>query len=145
MPAPASSLSQLNTWKNHQMRTFAVALIAHALARLNAGEPQFTVDCVPDAERICDGQPIAKNVPGNVITQLKYAHVIRAVGVVVNGKFYADSEKSSRDSAKTRPVDKYELCSRPVAQEFLLRNRIDNGEPQLGLFADPTRDAENFA
>ena len=115
------------------MRHFAVALIAHAIARLNAGNPHFTTDCVPDAERSLNGRPIATNIPGNVVTQLKQAHVIRAVGVIVAGKFYADSEKSSRGDAKTRAVDKYELCSRLAGEEFLRRHKISPQSPQLEM------------
>jgi hypothetical protein len=138
MPAPAKSLSQLTAWKDREMRAFAVAFVLHALTRLNAGIPHSTVDCVPDSERTIDGRAISKNVPGNVITQLKYAHIIKAVGVVVDGKFYADSEKSTRGSAKTRPVDKYELCSRAAAEEFLRRNKITGVGPQMILIPEPT-------
>ena len=73
------------------------------------------------AHGFIDGRHIGNGVPGSVITKLKNANVIRAVGVLVAGKFYADSEKSCRGDAKTRAVDKYELCSRALAEEFLRR------------------------
>lgn len=143
MPAPQTSVAQLNTWKHPEMRHFAVCLIRHALARLNAGNIHFTTDCVPDAERVLDGSPIATNIPGNVITQLKQAHVIRAVGVIVEGKFYADSEKSSRGDAKTRPVDKYELVTRANAEEFLRRNKVvpPRGQIEMDIPLAPLRHA----
>jgi hypothetical protein len=145
MPAPQKAVDQQDIWKDAQMRHFAVALISHALARLNAGNIHFTTDCVPDEERAIGGVHIGNGVPGSIITKLKNAHVIRAVGVFVNGKFYADSEKSHRGDAKTRPVDKYELCSRASAQEFLLRNKIDPRQPQQELFAAPSTAAVAFA
>ena len=135
MPAPAPAVDQQDIWKDAQMRAFACALVSHALARLNAGNIHFTTDCVPNSERIVDGVHIGNGVPGSVVTKLKNAHVIRAVGVVVAGKFYADSEKSHRDAAKTRPVDIYELCSRSIAEEFLRRNRVNFATKQLELTA----------
>ena len=134
MPAPQKAVDQQDIWKDVEMRHFAVALITHALARLNAGNIHFTTDCVPDAERIVGGVHIGNGVPGSVITKLKNAHVIRAVGIFdAAGKFYADSEKSKRGDAKTRPVDKYELVTRANAEEFLRRNRIIPDSPQLEM------------
>jgi hypothetical protein len=133
MPAPAQAVDRQDIWKDAQMRHFAVALVSHALRRLNAGNIHFTTDCVTNEERIVNGVHIGPGVPGSVITKLKNAHVIRAVGVIVAGRFYADSEKSSRDDAKTRSVDKYELCSREAAQEFLRRNQTAFEQPQMEL------------
>ncbi|HEY5044155.1 MAG TPA: hypothetical protein VIK53_19465 [Verrucomicrobiae bacterium] len=137
MPAPAKAVDQQDIWKDAQMRAFALALITHAVRRLNAGNNWFTTDCVTDAERLVSGPAgtvhIGPGVPGSVITKLKNAHVIKPVGIFANGKFYADSIKSRRGDAKTRPVDKYELCSREAAQEFLRRNRTTFDQPQLEM------------
>jgi len=140
MPAPANAVDQQDIWKDAGMKAFAGALITHALRRLNAGEIYFTTDCVTAAERIVNGFHIGNGVPGSVITKLKNAHVIRAVGVVVAGRFYADSEKSSRNDAKTRPVDRYELVSRAVAESFLRRHQVKTESPQLDLeIATPSK------
>ncbi len=114
------------------MKAFAIALITHALRRLNAGNDYFTTDCVTDAERIVNGRHIGPGVPGSVITKLKNAHVIQPVGIFVGDKFYADSEKSKRGDAKTRPVDKYKLVTRAIAESFLRRNTAD-AAPQMEL------------
>jgi len=149
MPAPAQAVDQQDIWKDVEMRHFAVALISHALARLNAGNIHFTTDCVPDNERVVNGPTgmvhIGNGVPGSVITKLKNAHVIRAVGVIVAGKFYADSEKSSRGDAKTRSVDKYELVTRSAAEEFLRRNKIKPATPQLEMDIQCSRGRLAFA
>ena len=136
MPAPATAVDQQDVWKDAEMRHFALALITHALRRLNAGNDYFTTDCVPDEERTLRSatgtKHIGNGVPGSVITKLKNAHVIAPVGIFSNGKFYADSEKSKRGDAKTRPVDKYKLASRGLAESFLRRNSVDLA-PQMEL------------
>jgi hypothetical protein len=143
MPAPAKAVDQQDIWKDAEMKHFAVALIQHAVARLNAGNVTFTTDCVPDSERFIGAGAarthIGNGVPGSVITKLKNANVIRAVGVTVAGRFYADSEKSHRDDAKTRSVDKYELVTRSVAEEFLRRNRTAFDTPQLEMAIETPR------
>ena len=139
MPAPANAVDQQDIWKDAEMRHFAVALITHALRRLNAGEDYFTTDCVTEAERslrtATGTKRIGPGVPGSVITKLKNASVIVPVGIFVGDKFYADSEKSKRGDAKTRPVDKYRLASRGIAESFLRRQRV-NESPQLELGMD---------
>lgn len=145
MPAPAKAVDQQDIWKDAQMRAFAVALVDHALRLLNGGTLVFTTDCVPDKDRVVAGVHIGNGVPGSVVTKLKNANVIKAVGVIVAGKFYADSEKSKRGDAKTRPVDKYQLASRAVAEEFLRRNKIKPAAPQMELEIELPRGRFSYA
>ena len=58
--------------------------------------------------------------------------LVGLVGIFVGDKFYADSEKSKRGDAKTRPVDKYKLVTRAIAESFLRRNTAD-AAPQMEL------------
>ncbi|MDE2021175.1 MAG: hypothetical protein KGJ13_12640 [Patescibacteria group bacterium] len=131
MPAPQQAVDQQDIWKDKEMRAFAIALISHALARLNAGEQNFTTDCVPENERIVDGHPVGPGIAGSVLTKLQHANLVRPIGVVSYGIFYQRREKSSRPSAKTRYLNVYQLTSRASAMEFLHRHCVEVSPGQL--------------
>lgn len=119
MPAPAAATDQQIIWKSPEIMRFARSLIHHAIMATYAGNPHFTTDVVPDADR-GDGSGIA----GSVVTMLKNASLIENVGVFSLGKFYADRAKSERPDAKGRFVAIYKLTSPALAQEFLRRNGV---------------------
>lgn len=133
MPAPAAAVDRQDIWKDAEMRHFAVALICHALRRLNANENTFTTDVVGDSERFVNGRRLGPGVPGSVLTKLQNAHVVRPVGIFSDGVFYQHRAKSTREDAKTRFVNVYELTSREAAQEFLRRNQTAVEQPQMEL------------
>jgi len=117
MPAPATAIHQEVVWKNDEVLAFAVALVKHALAKLDAGQACWTTDIVPDAER-----GTGNGIAGSVVTLLQNASVIEPVGIVQQGTWYANRIKSERPGAKSRWLNVYRLASRGMAGEFLARH-----------------------
>jgi len=117
MPTPAAAVDQQITWKHPEMQGFAVALVRAACALAESELYQFTTDIVPEAVR-GDGQGIA----GSVVTLLKNAHVLEAVGFYRDGKFYAERARSTRAGRRDAWNNVYRLCSLGVAREFLARH-----------------------
>lgn len=117
MPAPAEAVDQQVVWKNDEIKAFAVALVRAALARQAAGSTQFTTDIVPDAER-GSGTGIA----GSVVTMLKNASVIQAVGFWRDNRFYAERMMSAREGRKSAWNNVYQLTSHAAAVSFLERH-----------------------
>lgn len=117
MPAPAAAVDQQVVWKNDEIRTFAVAFVREALRLQQAGTMKFTTDIVRDAER-GSGTGIA----GSVITMLKNASVIQAVGFWRDGQFYAERMMSAREGRKSAYNNVYQLTSHATAVSFLERH-----------------------
>src|SRR5436190_24272366 len=96
MPTPAPAVDQQTVWKNAEVLEFAKALVKAAVARAAVGSYKFTTDIVADAER-----GTGTGIAGTVVTMLKHAHVIEAVGIHRDGKFYAEREMSAREGRKS--------------------------------------------
>jgi len=106
-----AAIAQEIVWKNPELQRFAVALVRHALAK---GRPLFTTDIVPDAAR-GDGHGIA----GSVVELLKNANVIKPVGHMSEGQWYAMRVKSKRPDRKSAWLGVYKLTSAGMAEAFL--------------------------
>jgi hypothetical protein len=100
-------------WKNPEVQAFAVALVKHALTQ--AGN--WTTDIVPDAER-----GTGTGIAGTCIELLKNANLVKPIGVVQGGVFYAHRMKSTREGRNSAWLNVYALTSRALAEEFLRRN-----------------------
>lgn len=122
MPAPAEAIHQQIAWKNSEMRSFAVALVRHALEQAGG---EFTTDIVPDSER-GDGQGIA----GSVVELLKNAGVIEPVGITQQGVWYPKREISKRPNCKSRYLCVHKLTSRAIAEAFLQRNGMKTAKQE---------------
>jgi hypothetical protein len=117
MPAPAAAVDQQVVWKNEEIKAFAVALVRAALALQAAGTHKFTTDIVRDAER-GSGTGIA----GSVVTMLKNASVLQAVGFWRDQQFYAERMMSAREGRKSAWNNVYQLTSHAAAVSFLERH-----------------------
>lgn len=117
MPAPAPAVDQQSVWKNDEMLRFARALVREALKLMSEGTFKFTTDIVSDADR-----GTGTGIAGSVVTQLKHANVVEAVGLWRDGKFYAEREKSTREGRKDAWNNVYRLKSHAAGVSFLQHN-----------------------
>ena len=107
-------------WKPGEMHSFAVALVAAAIAKLKGGSLKFSTDDVPEVDH-----PKSSGIAGSVIEKLKNASLIEACGHFHEGKWCADRIRSTRASAKGRWIGTYRLCSLALGNEFLERNGVE--------------------
>lgn len=124
------AIDQQDIWKAGEMRDFAVALVSAAVRKLKEGQTRFTTDDVAE-----DKHPKSSGIAGSVIEKLKNASVIKAVGVTVGDKWYAERIRSNRPTSKGRWIGVYELCSLHNGCEFLARNAVEIAGQQLELTA----------
>jgi hypothetical protein len=125
-----AAIEQEIVWKNPEMERFAVSLVRHALA---SGRPHFTTDIVPDADR-----GTGPGIAGSVVELLKNANVIRAVGHMNNGQWFALRVKSTRPDRKSAWLSTYQLTSAGMAESFLRRHGCAIRTSQSVFFPEPT-------
>jgi hypothetical protein len=127
-----AAIDQEIVWKNPELQRFAVSLVRHALEQ---GRPLFTTDIVPDKER-GDGPGIA----GSVIELLKNANVIRPMGHMSDGQWYALRVKSKRPDRKSAWLSVYKLTNAGMAAAFLRRHgsAVARPQQQVEFFPQPT-------
>jgi hypothetical protein len=131
MPAPAQAVDQQSVWKNDEMQMFARALVRAAVKLMSEGVSKFTTDIVGDADR-----GTGTGIAGSVVTQLKNANVIEAVGHFREQKFYAERERSTREGRKDAWNNVYRLTSHAAALEYLSRNHEPATEPMPNVQPD---------
>jgi hypothetical protein len=112
------------TWKDPQMKCFAIHLVSLAL---KTSPDKFTTDIVPDDLR---GEELGTGIAGSVVELLKTANVLEPLGVMSAGQWYPLREISRRPGCRSRYLNCYKLKSRALAAEFLRRHGRADAIPE---------------
>jgi hypothetical protein len=117
---PCETIGQIAVWKNAELQSYCCTFVRRGLNMLAIGIPYFGSDDMPEGY-----QPISHAVPGCAISILRSAHVISDYfGNHPQQGIYNGRRTSKRKLANGRKVNLFQITSRVLAEEFLIRNRV---------------------